>query len=261
MELSSALVSLHLTLERVRGPKRLEPFAGGFGVLRPEKQGEFASANGNYIWIDGSVGASMQDIARMEEIYRDAKVPIHFAWLTPGGAASDGLAAQLAERGWLDYERPEYFALARESGWMERAADGLTLRWISAEEVRDRADEFIAIQGKSDAGTYFVTCAGKPGFDHVAAFDGEKPVAAALNFTFGQIAWLGFGATLPEYRNRGAQTALIAARVGRAFERGTPWCLSETLSILGTSLNNLKRGGFGVVDRFRVLKRTSNDER
>ncbi len=61
-------------------------------------------------------------------------------------------------------------------------------------------------------------------------------------------AWahLGWAGTSPAFRRRGAQSALIAARVSRAAELGATWCTSETINAPGmdTSYRNLQRCGF-----------------
>lgn len=59
------------------------------------------------------------------------------------------------------------------------------------------------------------------------ALDGDEPAAAAL-WARGGAAYLGFAATLPEHRGKGAQGALIAARIRRAGELGCETIVTET---------------------------------
>ena len=72
-------------------------------------------------------------------------------------------------------------------------------------------------------------------------------VAAADLYVHDDVASLNATATLPTDRNRGAQTALIAARIGKATEDGCRWLVAETVVPEGgtssSSLNNLKRAG------------------
>ncbi len=80
------------------------------------------------------------------------------------------------------------------------------------------------------------------------AFEGERLVAGALLGVHGTSAGLGAAATLPGHRNRGAQRALIAARVAAASEMGCEWVFAETDSTDadGQSRRNLVAAGLEV---------------
>lgn len=67
-----------------------------------------------------------------------------------------------------------------------------------------------------------------PGIEHSLAFAGERPVAACSLSIQGAIGWLSGAATLTKWRRRGAQSALIAARVARARRAGCRWLGVET---------------------------------
>ena len=60
------------------------------------------------------------------------------------------------------------------------------------------------------------------------AWDGDAPAATGAVFLDEGAAWLGFGATLPEFRRRGAQRALLAARISFALEAGCDVLATET---------------------------------
>ena len=85
------------------------------------------------------------------------------------------------------------------------------------------------------------------GLQPFAAWEGDEMVAAADLYVHGDVASLNATATLPTHRNRGAQTALIAARVRRATEVGCRWLVAETVvpedGASSSSLNNLTRAG------------------
>jgi ribosomal protein S18 acetylase RimI-like enzyme len=76
------------------------------------------------------------------------------------------------------------------------------------------------------------------------AFDGARPVATAALAVQDDMAYLLSAATREGDRGRGAQQALIAARLARAAQIGCAVQVSETLSILEHSLRNLQRAGF-----------------
>lgn len=87
------------------------------------------------------------------------------------------------------------------------------------------------------------------------ALDGETPVATGALFLSeseaGVIGQLTFAGTLPEYRRRGAQSALVARRVEDARAAGARWIVCETDEELpdrpNPSTRNLIRLGFPVV--------------
>ena len=86
-----------------------------------------------------------------------------------------------------------------------------------------------------------------PAFQAFAAWDGDTMVAGGNLLVHGDVGSINTGATLPEYRGRGAQSALIAARAEAARDAGCRWVVAETgLSAPGetnSSFNNLSRAG------------------
>ena len=64
----------------------------------------------------------------------------------------------------------------------------------------------------------------------------------------GKLAWLGIAATVPGFRRRGAQTALLAARIRRASELGCTLLVTETGEAVdgrpAGSYRNILRAGF-----------------
>lgn len=81
-----------------------------------------------------------------------------------------------------------------------------------------------------------------PDFRVFAAWDGDQMVAGAQLLVQGSVGGLFAGATRPEYRGRGAQTALIAARAKAAAAAGCEWVATET-AISGPSNQNMLRAG------------------
>ena len=61
-----------------------------------------------------------------------------------------------------------------------------------------------------------------------AACDDAQMVAGASLFIWEDVAVLDSGTTLPSHRNRGAQSALIAARVAAAADAGCRWVVAQT---------------------------------
>jgi len=60
------------------------------------------------------------------------------------------------------------------------------------------------------------------------AWAGDDLAAVANLFVHGDVATLSGAATLPEFRRRGAQTALMTARIREGAARGCTWVSTET---------------------------------
>jgi GNAT superfamily N-acetyltransferase len=94
----------------------------------------------------------------------------------------------------------------------------------------------------------FAAMVGAPGWSYfVAWFDGEPGASGAL-YVDGATAWLGIGFTLDRFRRRGAQSALLSARIEAARSLGATRMTTETGELLpdtpASSYNNIRRAGF-----------------
>ena len=91
-----------------------------------------------------------------------------------------------------------------------------------------------------------VATMGEPGWRFYFALIESRPIAGAAMFLGGDGAWLGLAGTLPAYRHRGAQTALLSRRILDARATACRWISAETSpEALGDnpSLRNMKRLG------------------
>lgn len=95
-------------------------------------------------------------------------------------------------------------------------------------------------------GQWMGAAVGYPGWHHYLAYAGDQPAAAAAMYVDGKFAWLGIGSTLAEYRNQGAQSALIAQRITDALALGCEHLVAETEKVNASS-QNLMRAGFKLV--------------
>ena len=85
---------------------------------------------------------------------------------------------------------------------------------------------------------------GAPGWVQLVAFDGDEPVASGALYADGESGWIGVGATRAEWRGRGAQSALLAARIRLGLELGVRQFATETGETPGASYRNILRAGF-----------------
>ena len=89
---------------------------------------------------------------------------------------------------------------------------------------------------------------GKPNWRQYAVWDGERIIAVGSIFANRECADMFGGATLPGWRGRGAQSALLTARARAARAAGCRWLVAETGAEdpgdHNTSLHNMRRAGF-----------------
>ena len=80
------------------------------------------------------------------------------------------------------------------------------------------------------------------------SFEGDNPAGAGALFVEGENAWLEWGATSPDYRRRGSQAAIMAARLSLASKLGCERVFTETgEAVKGDpqhSYKNILKAGF-----------------
>ena len=162
-------------------------------------------------------------------------------------ARPDGIAERLATRGfvrdypWVKFIRtpdPDVTAptdLRVEAVGDDRAADFASVV-VASFEMPPFLERVLAV------------LPGRPGWSCWVAYGGGTACGAGALFVSGDSAWCGFGATLPEARGRGAQSAILAARIRAAAEAGCRTITTETGARVegrpARSYRNLLRAGF-----------------
>jgi GNAT superfamily N-acetyltransferase len=128
----------------------------------------------------------------------------------------------------------------------------------------DRADDFATVvvggyEMPEWTAPFAANIVGRPGWSCYVAYDAEAPAGAGALFVEGAVGWLGFGATLPDYRGRGAQSAILAARIEDARQQGCRTVTTETGELEdgrpSNSYRNIVRAGFreaGVRPNYRA---------
>ncbi|MCP3390260.1 GNAT family N-acetyltransferase [Bradyrhizobium sp. CCGB12] len=97
------------------------------------------------------------------------------------------------------------------------------------------------------------------GWHYFVAFDGGQALATARLYVQGELGYLGTAFTGEPCRRRGAQQALIAKRIEVAAALGCRVLISETLSILKSSLNNLQKAEFRTIFEKEVYEANIED--
>jgi hypothetical protein len=95
---------------------------------------------------------------------------------------------------------------------------------------------------------FFGGLAGRPGWTLFLARDGDDVAGAAALFLEAGVGWIGFGGTRPAFRGKGAQNALIAARIEHGRSQGARAFTTETGERVpdrpSGSYRNILRAGF-----------------
>lgn len=165
-------------------------------------------------------------LASIERHYARSGVTTFALELTPAACAGTVLAL-LRQHGYVPYKKTE-----------------MMLR-TGAEAIPAPNELQVQRVGASDAAFFVAQCCGvfrlqRPfvellqasfgdsRWEHWAAFDGGSAVASAMTCYFDDAtAWIGWVATQPEHRGRGAQSALAAAQVQACRAQGVNWISLE----------------------------------
>ena len=214
--------------------------AGGFAV--------YCGANSPVtqavgLGLNGAV--STEEFDRLEEFYFSRKEPVRVETCP---MADGSLIEHYRERGYRVSEfsnvmvRPleKTAAAALPAGIeIQKAADGEIDLWTLT-VAQGFAEHFPVTQEILSVMRMFAD--GKNTECYFARVDGKIAGGATLALR-GRIAGLFGASTLPQFRNRGVQTALLHARLRRAAERGCE--LAMSIALPGSaSQRNITRQGF-----------------
>jgi GNAT superfamily N-acetyltransferase len=123
---------------------------------------------------------------------------------------------------------------------------------LRVEETHD-ADAFALtlVEGygvPAEAQGLFAPLVGLPGWHCFLAWSGDEPAGCGALYIDGRLAWLGMAATRPAHRRRGAQIAVLLARIEAARALGAAALYTETGAAPadgpGPSYRNILRAGF-----------------
>jgi GNAT superfamily N-acetyltransferase len=157
---------------------------------------------------------------------------------------------------WLEAQgfSPGYAWAKFERGLEEPSGGATELRVAEAQadaEAEAFADVFVRAYGTPEIFREWVArLPGRAGWHCFVAFDGETPAATGALHAKDGIGWLGIAGTLPEHRRRGAQGAILAARIRAAAAEGCEVVVTETGQQVegrpSSSYRNIERAGFAL---------------
>jgi hypothetical protein len=192
------------------------------------------------------------EVARLVARYAEAGVDRYYVHLDPAAREADRLAERFEAAG-LGRHRRAWAKFARGPETVERPGpvvrSDLVVRRIGA----DLGAEFgrIACRGFGLEEAWIpalARLAGLPGWQVYLSFDGDVPAGCGAMRIVDGIAWFDWAATLPEFRRRGSQGAILAKRIADATRLGChtlATCTGEELpGEPQYSYRNLERAGF-----------------
>jgi GNAT superfamily N-acetyltransferase len=187
--------------------------------------------------------ATDEQLERIAEFYGEETYFVALAH----DAKPDDLAARLETRGF----EPDYSWTKFRRGVEPPAAVETDLRVepIGPERARDFGRIVAAgFELPEFTGRWLAALFARPRWTCFLAFAGDEPAATGALFVCRGVGWLSFAATLPEYRRRGAQSALLAERIRAAAELGCTMVIGETGALEegrpSNSYRNIVRAGF-----------------
>jgi GNAT superfamily N-acetyltransferase len=255
LESTSAVASLDL----IRGIQRLDASTAAEGR---EFAGGTLIAMGAGRYVNRAIGVtteerSSDDVDSIEQFFAERNLP---SMIELSSWAPSSTLNELAQRNYVPMWFRSVFALtptltfatSRAGLRIERVEDVDENRWLDV-----FARGFEAEQGEVRVANDEIGRAGRiaPNAHTFLAFIGDDVVGCgSVQFVDG-IAWLGGAATIPEFRQRGVQAALVAHRLGLAAEAGCELAAVSALSS-GPSARNIVRLGFQHVQTQVVVQRS-----
>lgn len=252
--------SLSQRLERTEALANAD-FVDTRSRIAPDLGAEWIEIGGAYAMFDGvespltqtfGLGmfedATADHLEEIETFFRDRGAPV-FHEVSPMTDLS--LLGLLGERGYRPIEMTSVMYRELTANLPEPTPSGISTRQIAESE----ADGWAQIAARGWATVHegladFMLAFGKiaartsGGHPFLAELDG-KPIAAAGFGIYDDICILAGAATVPEARNRGAQNALLSARLHFAAEQGCK--LAMICALPGSqSQKNAQKNGFNI---------------
>lgn len=255
-------IELSRKLERTEGRANAD-FVETHSALQPDEHFEWTSVGGALAMYDGAGSpltqtfglgifgsTTAEHLDELENFFTSRGAPV-FHEVSP--MADQALLGLLAERGYAPIELTAVMCQELDPGGKQRESRNpeMTTRLISENEADEWARvaaegwateqpalfEFILSMGR-------ITTRTKGGHPFLAELDG-RPVAAAGFGIYDDVCILAGAATVPWARNKGAQNALLAARLNYAEQQG---CRLAMMCALpgGQSQKNAQRNGFEI---------------
>jgi len=242
---SAALRDLHEAGQDLAGPIGLQIFRDGDATISVAGHAPSSAIVLNRAILPADWLADAGKIAGVTDIYAKAKVGRYFVQGSPideTALAENNLGKA---RGWQKFRRGRQSVAGRSTD--------LSIRQIGPDHGADFGRIVSAAFDVGDiSAPLLARLPGRANWHIFMSFDGDTPAGAGALFVKDGIAWTDWGATDPTFRQRGSQSALLAARVQHAINLGCSQiftCTGE--AVAGDpqhSYGNIERMGFEPVE-------------
>ncbi len=180
--------------------------------------------------------------------FDEAAVGRLFCQLAPGAEPAE-ISNWLKSRGFIHHNN--WIKLYRDTSPIQPVKTDLRIEEVGSEYGATFGEILVKCFGWSDKlAPWIGATVGRPHWRHYLAFDGDKPVATAGMYVSGDYSWIDLASTLPEYRGRGAQGALVERRFRDCAEAGVQTIVVETAEQTeqkeAPSFRNMIRYGFRI---------------
>ncbi|UCC82112.1 MAG: GNAT family N-acetyltransferase [Gemmatimonadota bacterium] len=205
--------------------------ACGLGMLENDEAVAVRATAADVLGLNRAIGlglerpASEAAIEKLVEFFVSERAPRFFVQVSPYADAEAG--ELLSAHGFRHYNN--WVKLYRDTSPPPSVDTDLTIRRIAQDEAPAFGRIVAAcFDWPQPTASWVADMVGRDGWRHYMAFDGDTPAATAALFVSDGLGWIDFATTLPEYRGRGAQSALLAQRIRDAAELGCEGLVVET---------------------------------
>jgi len=171
--------------------------------------------------------ATDMSLSRIKKIYTNAGVERYFVHVCPEAEPQDKIRGLLDEAGFENYRG--WMKFTRDTSPADPVPSNLTVRKVDSTHGSD----FARICGNAfdmekDTWPLLEALMDHPNWHIYMSFDGSNPAGTGGLYVEDGIAKCDFGATDPQFRQRGSQSAVLAARINAAREMGAELLVTET---------------------------------
>ncbi|HVZ68872.1 MAG TPA: hypothetical protein VG891_05370 [Rhizomicrobium sp.] len=202
-------------------------------------------------WLSGAGLLEDDSSAIAEAVHRFRQGGVErFFIQIPQSPRSDAMRMSARKAG-LEAHRLAWAKFHRETASPPEVQTRLDIREVGIAQRSEFAATALAGFGMPQPmAAWLEQLPGRANWHCYVAYDGAVPIAAAALYVRGDHGWLGIGATRPEARKRGSQSALLARRIADAGKFGARFVTTETgvpqQGEPAPSYANIKKAGFEV---------------
>lgn len=167
-----------------------------------------------------------ESLSKIVDSYKELDIDNYFLHLYESDLsteAQEGLSSVGLNktRGWMKF--------CRDTSPPADAPTNLKVERVGPDRATDFGEIVCRSFGMTEAAIPLLAgLANDPRWYLFVSYDGNSPAGAGSLFVLNDTAWIEWGATNPEFRCRGSQAAIMAARINKAKELGCTHIFTET---------------------------------